>query len=574
MIERLIEDIASGLGQWAYLLVAFMAMAETAAFLGFVAPGEFTIIFGGVLAGEGTLSIQLLIGIAWVSCVIGDAIGFHLGRRLGRDFVLQHGPRVRLTEERFSKVEEFFRRHGGKAIVHRALAGPGPAADAVHGRRIGHELPAVPALRRARRRPLERHLVPARLHLLAELRAGGQHGRARHDRVRDPAGAVRRRLPGDQAPAPSRAARALAAGSSGRRSGPLLRPVGSVGRAVWIAVRPVWRYVLRPLWVLVAPPLRFLVGRLTPGELGIELTTLVAIAGVCIYTVVLQIDLLQTDALLPGDETALDVARDIETGVLTTLADVLAVIGRLWFVVPVTAIACAFLLARRRAPEAIALSAGLAITADHDADDQGAVDRPRPGDGIVDADGFAYPSGHAALAVTYLAMAVVLSRAVPATWRVALVIAGIVLAVAIGLSRVYLRVHYLTDVVGGWAVGLAAFSLCGAVALIVEYLRHNSGPPAGAAPRRNGQPHSHLHHHRRGRPGRARLLRGADPRAGLDGLRAYLGAVCRRVPEHVRAGGLRRARASASALIASTTGTRSWTCSESRPCIGAARAPG
>ena len=116
MIERLIEDIASGLGEWAYLLVAFMAMAETAAFLGFIAPGEFTIIFGGVLAGEGTLSIQLLIGITWVSCVIGDSIGFVLGRRLGRDFVLRHGPRVRITAERFRKVEEFFRRHGGKAV--------------------------------------------------------------------------------------------------------------------------------------------------------------------------------------------------------------------------------------------------------------------------------------------------------------------------------------------------------------------------------------------------------------------------------------------------------------------------
>ena len=92
MIENLIEDIARGLGEWAYLLVAFMAMAETAAFLGFVAPGEFTIIFGGVLAGEGTLSIQLLIGIAWASCVIGDAIGFYLGRRLGRGFVLTPRP--------------------------------------------------------------------------------------------------------------------------------------------------------------------------------------------------------------------------------------------------------------------------------------------------------------------------------------------------------------------------------------------------------------------------------------------------------------------------------------------------
>src|SRR5262245_13340701 len=108
MIERLIEDIANGLGQWAYLLVAVMAMAETAAFVGFIAPGEFTIILGGVLAGEGTLSIELLIGIAWVACIVGDAIGFYLGRRLGRSFVLRHGPKVRLTEERFMKVEDFF----------------------------------------------------------------------------------------------------------------------------------------------------------------------------------------------------------------------------------------------------------------------------------------------------------------------------------------------------------------------------------------------------------------------------------------------------------------------------------
>ena len=96
-MEQFIEDLAQSLGSWAYLLVAFMATAETAAFLGFIAPGEFTIILGGVLAGEGTLSIWLLIGIVWTSIVIGDSIGFTLGRRLGRDFAVRHGHRVRLT---------------------------------------------------------------------------------------------------------------------------------------------------------------------------------------------------------------------------------------------------------------------------------------------------------------------------------------------------------------------------------------------------------------------------------------------------------------------------------------------
>src|SRR5919197_4301381 len=115
-VEDLIRDLADSLGQWAYLLVAFMATAETAAFLGFIAPGEFTIILGGVLAGEGTLSIGLLIGIVWASIVTGDSIGFFLGRRLGRSFAVKHGHRIRLTEERIERVDRYFRRHGGKTI--------------------------------------------------------------------------------------------------------------------------------------------------------------------------------------------------------------------------------------------------------------------------------------------------------------------------------------------------------------------------------------------------------------------------------------------------------------------------
>jgi undecaprenyl-diphosphatase len=474
MIERLIEDIAAGLGEWAYLLVAFMAMAETAAFVGFVAPGEFTIIFGGVLAGEGTLSIQLLIGIAWASCVAGDAIGFFLGRRLGRRFALDHGPKVRLTEERFLKVEDFFKRHGGKTIF--------------IGRWLGLVRPLMPftagASGMSYRRFLPYDVLGAGLWAATWALLGYIFWQS-FEQVASTAGrgtiafavllglviggyqAVKRLRHPEQR-------RAFAQWLDRQTQRPLLRPLGWLGRVIAAAVRPLWRYVLRPLWVLVAPPLRFVAGRLTPGELGIELTTLLAIAGVCIYTVVLQMNLLETDALLFGDETTLEIARDIEIGMLTTLGKVLGVIGRLWFVVLVTAAVCAYLLSRRRAAEAVALSAGLAITQITTQIIKGAVDRPRPGDGLVGVDGFGYPSGHASIAVTYLAIAVILSRTVPAAWRVGLVVAGTALGVAIGLSRAYLRVHYLTDVVGGWAVGLAAFSLCGAVALVVEYLRHNS----------------------------------------------------------------------------------------------------
>jgi len=62
-VEQLIEDIAQALGAWTYLLVGVLAFLETGAFVGLVAPGESVVIVGGVIAGQGEISLIVLIGI-------------------------------------------------------------------------------------------------------------------------------------------------------------------------------------------------------------------------------------------------------------------------------------------------------------------------------------------------------------------------------------------------------------------------------------------------------------------------------------------------------------------------------
>ena len=116
-LTTLIEDIGQRLGKWTYLFVGVLAFAETGAFVGLVVPGETTILIGGVVAGQGEISIYLLIGLVWACAVAGDLTSYMLGRRLGRDFMVRHGPRVKITEERLEYVEDFFDRRGGITIL-------------------------------------------------------------------------------------------------------------------------------------------------------------------------------------------------------------------------------------------------------------------------------------------------------------------------------------------------------------------------------------------------------------------------------------------------------------------------
>ena len=116
-VERLLLDAGIALGPWTYLLVGVLTFAETAAFLGFVAPGETAVIVGGVVAGQGRISLPVLIVVVWSCALLGDLTAFELGRRVGREWALRHGRRLRITEERVAHVERFLERRGHVTIL-------------------------------------------------------------------------------------------------------------------------------------------------------------------------------------------------------------------------------------------------------------------------------------------------------------------------------------------------------------------------------------------------------------------------------------------------------------------------
>ncbi len=168
-------------------------------------------------------------------------------------------------------------------------------------------------------------------------------------------------------------------------------------------------------------------------------------------------------------------AGDDRPVLLSGVLEVLTTPGVTWFRVLVFLPVLGW-LARRRAWRTL-LWVGTAITAIGPLTvwlkEVGGRARPAFEDGGLHHDGLSYPSGHSSGIATLVTVALVLAwPRLTADGRRAAVAAGVALAVLVGLTRMWLGVHYLSDVVGGLSLGLA-WSL--AVARVL------GGLPGGAA---------------------------------------------------------------------------------------------
>ncbi len=139
-------------------------------------------------------------------------------------------------------------------------------------------------------------------------------------------------------------------------------------------------------------------------------------------------------------------------------------------------VAAMVLAVSRRPAAAVALALGfLAIFVAVDLIKE-EVDRPRPPAPRSSPTTASFPSGHAAYATAWTAVAVTLARLAPRGlpgWLPVAAVAGGIVATGLGgLTRLLLGVHYWSDVVAGWGLGLTIFALAAATASSVASMRH------------------------------------------------------------------------------------------------------
>ena len=110
-----LHSVAGHLGQWVYVIVFVVSVLEAAAFLGLVVPGETILFLAGVLAYQKQIHLLPAMGLAVVGAIIGDSVGYEIGRHFGARLERSWLGR-KVGPERWERARESLRHQGGKAI--------------------------------------------------------------------------------------------------------------------------------------------------------------------------------------------------------------------------------------------------------------------------------------------------------------------------------------------------------------------------------------------------------------------------------------------------------------------------
>jgi membrane protein DedA with SNARE-associated domain/membrane-associated phospholipid phosphatase len=440
------------------LAIVFLIPAlEASAFVGFVFPGEIAVLLGGVLAFQGRVPLWAVIVAAVLGAAIGDSIGYAIGKRWGRS--LLHGTLGRLPiirrelDKHLDQAQEYVRRRGPHAV----FVGRFTAALRV----------LVPGLAGMAGVPYGSFVT---FNVLGAIIWGtgfallGFFAGAAWQRVAGIAGWVGLGL-----------LLLILLGLLGARFARAARERGETV-ADRLAVLPPAR------WLRLRFPSQasWLAGRVDPSRatgFPLSVSVMAAVIAAWLFGGMLQ-DVVARDDAVRFDPGVLRWFVEHRVGWLTGSMKGATWLGSNALVIPVAVtVAAAFVVRRRSYRPLVQLAAAVVSSILLYDVVKAVVHRPRPPIAVrlVHVSGYSFPSGHATVAMAVWGTVVLIlasGRSLRRKLLLGAAAGGISLLVSV--SRLYLGVHWFTDVVGGLALGATILSCIAAGSLVLG--RAGGGP--------------------------------------------------------------------------------------------------
>ena len=110
LVSSILDKIQHLPGGLVFAVVALLVFGEAALFIGFVLPGETSVIVAGVVASKGRVNIELLCALVVVAAIVGDSVGYAVGRRYGEKLLTL--PVIRHRQVALERALEGLRRRG------------------------------------------------------------------------------------------------------------------------------------------------------------------------------------------------------------------------------------------------------------------------------------------------------------------------------------------------------------------------------------------------------------------------------------------------------------------------------
>jgi len=435
----------------AYGAVFLVSISESLALVGLLVPGT-VIMFGvGAIVATGSLGLMPVLLLAAAGAIAGDGISYWLGHHY------QDGLRRMWPFSRYPGMlkngEVFFSRHGGKSIL--------------LGRFVGPVRPVIPVVAGMM------GMAPLHFALVNILSAVGW--------------ALAYILPGVF----FGNSLAMAGAVSSRLALLILLIAVSCWLFVWLGHRlvllatrrlPGWLNLLKEWSAATSPvsgPLRFVkkvifsIVRNQGGDWFVGLLALTIIAAGWGFLGILQ-DVLSRDPLVLTDQAVYHFFQSLRTPWANQIMVAVTELGDAFVNVSLTGVILVVLLIRRCYRAAgfllLAMAGGsLGVQAL-----KWLIHLPRPVDIYHGASAYGFPSGHTTMSVVlYGFLAVLMARGLAGAWRWGLVISALLFSFIIAFSRLYLGAHWLSDVLGGFFIGITWTAFLG----IVYYRRPDTAIP-------------------------------------------------------------------------------------------------